>query len=279
MKINELLLMTKKPKLFERTEHIFWDDHYISKKMLEAHLDTTWDGASRLPSTIDESVKWLSEIIFKNKKMKILDLGCGPGLYANRLSKLGHNLTGIDFSKRSIEYAKIKALEEHLNINYIYQNYTTINYEDEFDVIILIYCDLGALTNDERDILLKRIYKALKPGGIFVFDIFTKNYGNKLNLGRIWETEKENEGFWTEKAHLILNETFYYQEDDTYLEQTTVITDEDIKVYRIFNHVYSKNNLETLLDNFGFKNTCFYSDITGKEFFTNSDTIAVVTTK
>jgi SAM-dependent methyltransferase len=279
MKINELLKLTEKPKLFERTEHIFWDDSHISKGMLEAHLDTSWDGASRLPSTIEASVKWLSESVFENKKMKILDLGCGPGLYASRLAKLGHAVTGIDFSKRSIEYAKNINSEEKLNIEYIYQNYTMIDYENEFDAIILIYCDLGALTNDERDILLKKIYKALKPGGKFVFDTFTHEYRKKLDTKKIWEIEKENEGFWSEKPYLALNQNFHYPEEDTYLDQIIVITDEELKVYRIFDHVYSKDTLNNLIEKFGFKNQVFYSDITGKEFKDDSDTIAVVVMK
>lgn len=141
--------------------------------MLEAHLDPDWDAASRKITTIDASVQWFSEDIFPEKNINILDLGCGPGLYASRLAKLGYSVTGIDYFQRSINYAREVAREENLKIKYIYQDYLTIDFKVEFDVIMLIFCDFGALTNEERDVLLKIIYNALKPGGLFIFDVFT----------------------------------------------------------------------------------------------------------
>ncbi len=49
---------------------------------------------------------------------------------------------------------------------------------------MLIFCDLGALTDKQRDILMGKIYSALKPGGIFVFDVFTDKNRGKNDLGR-----------------------------------------------------------------------------------------------
>jgi 2-polyprenyl-3-methyl-5-hydroxy-6-metoxy-1,4-benzoquinol methylase len=72
--------------------------------MLEAHLNPDWDVASRKHSYINRSVKWLSGVIPANGE--ILDLGCGPGLYAKILSGMWYDVTGVDFSKRSIAYAK-----------------------------------------------------------------------------------------------------------------------------------------------------------------------------
>jgi SAM-dependent methyltransferase len=278
MNLNKLINLSQKPKLFERSETVFWDDPHISKKMLEAHLNPDLEGASRKFATIDASVKWLDEDIFPNKDIKILDLGCGPGLYTSRLAKLGYSITGIDYSQRSINYAKEKAEEENLDIEYIYQNYLTIDYEEEFDVIMLIYCDFGALTNEERDLLLKKIYQALKAGGIFITDVFSdKNKGNS-DLGRHWELT--DDGFWNKKPHLALTETFLYSEDDTFLNQTLVMTeDKEISVYRLFNHFYTKFTLTEVLDTFGFKDHSYYSDVTGKDYSEESKTLAVVTRK
>ena len=40
------------------------------------------------------------------REMAIADFGCGPGLYAQRLARAGLNVTGIDFSANSLQYAR-----------------------------------------------------------------------------------------------------------------------------------------------------------------------------
>ncbi len=278
MDINKLLELSQKPKLFVRSNAAFWDDEHISKKMLEAHLNPDWNAASRKISIINKSVEWLNKKILENQDCKILDLGCGPGLYASRLAELGYSITGIDYSHRSINYARIKAREKELDIKYVYKNYLTIDFESEFDVIMLIYCDLGALTNEERDILLAKIYESLKPGGIFIFDVFTDKNRNKDDLARSWEIKSN--GFWNEKPYLALKESFLYEKNDTFLDQTIVITENgEKKVYRIFNRFYNKKNISSLLDGFGFADHYYYADLTGNEYFKESKSLAVITNK
>lgn len=278
MNIELLEKLSKKPKLFERSTTKFWDDEYISKKMLEAHLDPKCDAASRKQSTIDASVEWLSDEVFAGHPLTILDLGCGPGLYTSRLSKLGHSVTGIDFSKRSIEYAKKEAKRKNLNIEYIYKNYLEINYDEAFDVVLLIYCDFGALTNSERDVLLKNIYKSLKPGGLFIFDVFTDKNRRESGNKKKWEVYEN--GFWREKPYLELAQTFEYPKSDVYLDQSIIIDSQNnISFYRNFEHVYSKKSICDVLDTFGFKSHHYFSDVTGKAYDNNSKTIALVTMK
>jgi 2-polyprenyl-3-methyl-5-hydroxy-6-metoxy-1,4-benzoquinol methylase len=278
MNIELLEKLSKKPKLFERSTTKFWDDEYISKKMLEAHLDPKWDAASRKHSTIDASVQWLSDEVFADQPLNILDLGCGPGLYASRLAKLGHSVTGIDISERSIEYAKKEAKRNNLNIKYIYNNYLEINYDEAFDVVLLIYCDFGALTNSERDVLLEKIYKSLKPGGLFIFDVFTNKNRSESGNNKKWDVYEN--GFWCENPYLELTQTFKYPENDVYLDQSIIIDSQNnISFYRNFEHIYSKKTISEVLDAFGFKSHHYFSDVTGKPYDNNSKTIALVTKK
>ncbi len=48
----------------------------------------------------------------------LFDIGCGPGIYAEKFARQGYYVTGIDFSKRSIDYAKNSALKQGLDISY-----------------------------------------------------------------------------------------------------------------------------------------------------------------
>ena len=53
----------------------------------------------------------------------VFDYGCGPGLYTSRFARMGANVTGIDFSERSIQYATDLAAKEGLAISYILEDY------------------------------------------------------------------------------------------------------------------------------------------------------------
>ncbi len=87
--LDNLLKINTKPLLFEPGEAKFWDDPHISKSMLEAHLNPNHDASSRKPDAIDKTVKHLFESKVLKAGMKVLDLGCGPGLYAERLCGAG----------------------------------------------------------------------------------------------------------------------------------------------------------------------------------------------
>ena len=131
---------------------------------MEAHLNPNWDAATRKHEFLDKSVNWISKIAPSFQYKFLLDLGCGPGLYAERSNSAGYSVTGVDFSKRSIAYAKEQTLLNNSNIDYHYLNYLTIDFIEQFDVITLIYCDYAPLSITDRLILLRKVYQALTAG-------------------------------------------------------------------------------------------------------------------
>src|SRR6185369_15885258 len=95
----------------------------------------------------------------KGPHLKILDLGCGPGLYAEKLSKYGHEVTGIDFSSSSIDYARSTTQKNNSSIEYLCQNYLNLEYKDKFDLVILIYLDFCVLKPQERKTFLDGVHR------------------------------------------------------------------------------------------------------------------------
>lgn len=73
---NELRKCMTKPKLYAPSTSNFWNDDYISKRLLQAHLDPNWDGATRKPEFLDKSVNWISKIAPSSQYKYLLDLGC-----------------------------------------------------------------------------------------------------------------------------------------------------------------------------------------------------------
>lgn len=274
---KDLIKFTGKPALFERGTANFWDDSHISKHLLAAHLNPDWDAASRRPETIDKTVQWIAAN-FLPEKGAILDLGCGPGLYAERFAQLGHKVTGLDFSRRSIEYAIGSRDEKGLDIEYIYQNYLTMEYCGQFDLVLLVYCDFGALTDCERDILLNKIYTALKPGGILVFDVFGEEFKDTIKEEQSWELV--DHGFWAPGPHCVLSQSFHWPEEKVGLSQHIVLREDGSSdVYRIYDHYYAREDLVRLLDQAGFAQSNFHGDLIGSTNFAASPVLFVSAVK
>jgi SAM-dependent methyltransferase len=272
--LEQLLGVQQKPVLFPEREELFWDDPYISQQMLRAHLDPTVDAASYKHETIDKTAEWIVEHLGLKAGSRVLDLGCGPGLYCTRLYKHGIDVVGMDFSKNSIDYAIRYAKENGMDIEYIYQNYLDMDYENESDAVLLIYYDLGALTDPERDILLSKVHKALKPGGAFVFDVLTR-YNFDQPAGRNWYVS--GAGFWRPSAHLVLEQDFHYEQENVVLRHHTVIDESGrISVYRIWDHYYSRESAVRLLQENGYIVRDIFSDLTGRPFEEKAGSMGIV---
>jgi SAM-dependent methyltransferase len=268
----------KKPELFQRGETLFWDDQHISKSMLKAHLDFESDGASRKMETIEKTVEHLISTSLLHQGEKLLDLGCGPGLYSNRFCQKGLVVTGIDISRRSIEYARKKAEKCGLVVDYICKSFFDVGYDKTFDSVLQIYGELCTFSDEERNRLLAIIHKALKKGGLFIFDVSTRTLRMRGGLINKWYFSEG--GFWRQNRHVVLEQGFDYPENDTWLNQYTVI-DEDghIKLYRIWFHDYSLKTITHVLHDNGFRVEHVWNNLTGDRYIAGSDWIAIAAKK
>jgi 2-polyprenyl-3-methyl-5-hydroxy-6-metoxy-1,4-benzoquinol methylase len=106
-----------------------------------------------------------------NKKLKILDIGCGTGRHALELAKRGYHLTGIDLSDSLLDRAKKKALAQNLHIDFQIQDARKLPFSHEFDLAIML-CE-GAFPLMETDEMnyqiLQSAARALKPNGKLIF--------------------------------------------------------------------------------------------------------------
>ncbi len=274
-KLNRFL---NKPQLYSPGTNLFWKEQHISQYVLDAHLDPGIDKASRSPEFIDKSVAWITSIAPPSKFRHLLDLGCGPGLYAQRFSNAGYEVTGIDFSKRSLEYAKKQTVAGGNKINYIHQDYLTIDYTCHFDVITLIYCDFGVLSAGDRAILANKIYKGLKPGGKFILDVFTPAEHSGRQEVRNWNY-RSGGGFWNKQPYLSLDSFYRYDEDNTVLNQTIVINQNSIECYNLWEHCFTKDELSAEIQTAGFTQYELYGDVSGKKYDRQGNIICAVFTK
>jgi SAM-dependent methyltransferase len=276
--LAQLIELQQKPAPFTPGEALFWDDPHISSQMLEAHLNLEIDAASRRPETIDRSVKWLIETLELKPGDSVVDLGCGPGLYASRFARAGLHVTGVDYSHRSIEYATSYASENKLNIRYRCQNYLELNDEGQYQAAFLIYGDFCVLNPEQRSTLLSNIRRALKLGGSFTLDVSTRACRQKYGARNGWQAMPS--GFLKPGPHLLLEEGFEYPEQSIWLDQYIVLeADGKLSVYRNWFQDYTPETITAELSQAGFDVESLWGDLAGTPYTPESEWIGLVTLK
>ena len=275
--ISQLITLQEKPAPFTPGEPLFWNDPHISSQMLKAHLNPNIEAASRKPETIDRVVQWLIQTLGLKPGASLLDLGCGPGLYASRFARAGFCVTGVDYSRRSIEYAANDAKENQLDITYRYENYLDLRDEALYDAALLIYGDFCPLNPEQRKRLLHNIHRALKPNGKFILDVTTRECRRKYGNQNRWYAV--NSGFWKPGPHLVLEEGFDYPEQSLWLDQFTVVeANGNLTVYRNWFQDYTPETITAELLESGFVIDGLYADLTGTPYTPNSEWIGLITT-
>jgi SAM-dependent methyltransferase len=276
--VRELALLMERPAPFTPGEPRFWDDPHISKGLLNAHLDPDTEAASRPPATIDRCVAWIVKALELRQGHRVVDLGCGPGLYASRLAERGITVTGVDLSPRSIEMARNMAREHGLDIAYRCQDYLDLTDESSFDAAFLIYGDYCPLAPEKRARLLGNVHRALKAGGQFVLDVTTRRHRQQHLTRNAWYAMES--GFWRPTPHLVLEQGFDYPEQSIYLDQYIVIeASGKLSVYRNWFHDYTPATLKPELEAGGFAVLSLWGDLMGTPYTPDSEWIGVVARK
>jgi 2-polyprenyl-3-methyl-5-hydroxy-6-metoxy-1,4-benzoquinol methylase len=276
---KELESINERPAPFQfYTASDLWTDEHTSKQMLSFHLNGAIDVSSRNAEFITRSVDWIATEFNIGRGYKIADFGCGPGLYATRLAKRGANVTGIDFSGSSIEYAKDIAAREQLNISYVNQNYLEFETEDRFDLVLMIMCDFCALSPTQRKRLLRKFHKILKPRGSVLLDVYSLSAFEQKEEVTTYEVNQLN-GFWSPNKYYGFLNTFKYDEKKVALDKYTIIEADRTRTVYNWLQYFSPEDLEREFRESGFFVKGLYSDVAGTPYDRKSYEFAVISSR
>lgn len=165
-----------------------WNLKYKDKKISNSLV--SFDFAKNNP-TIIEVLKYI-----KNGN-KVLEIGSGTGELCSYLSSLGFDVSGIDYSEESIKLSNSLKNKFSLNINFIKNNISKIEFPDNsFDIV---YGDQVIGHLDDLGESLNEIYRILKPDGLLFLTT-----ANKIRLDG-WDLYK----LITDKKYKYLQKSFF----------------------------------------------------------------------
>lgn len=245
-------------------------------QMLNFHLNPNVEAASKTIATIQTESSFIINKAKMNYEKTVLDLGCGPGLYIKEFAKTEAKITGVDLSQRSIDYAKNNSCSKLSNVTLTQMNYLKMKYENEFDIITLIFYDFCALNSDEQSTLLYAIYKALKKDGLFILDVLSENrpVSNSTSISVL------SEGFWSSKPYIEILNSYAFDNPRTEGIQYSIINEiGDIKNYRIYHRLFSIKEIDTLFNSHGFLIKEKFNNLMGDKLTINSETYGIIAQK
>ena len=276
---KQLESINTRPKPFEfYTAEDLWASEYTSKQMLSYHLNENIDLSSRNKDFISRSAEWITSHFNLQPGTRVADFGCGPGLYTARLARKQASVTGIDFSKNSIDYAEKAAAAEGLTIRYVRQNYLEFETEDRYDLIIMIMCDFCALSPDQRKIMLNKFFALLNSGGSVLLDVYSLKAFEERKETALYEAHLLD-GFWSPNKYYGFLNTYKYEEEKVVLDKYTLVeADRTGTIYNWLQY-FSTRRLEQEFVECGFTIEKLYSDVAGSPFSADSAEMAVVAKK
>jgi len=276
---EELEKINERPEPFSvYTASDLWTHEHTSKQMLSYHLNGEIDISSRNTRFIDQSVDWIVKHFDIKPGVKIADFGCGPGLYTTRLARKNADVTGIDFSKRSIEYAEKDASKEVLSIRYVNQNYLEYQTDEKFDLILMIMCDYCALSPSQRKIMLNKYHDILEPGGSVLLDVYSLTSFNQREETAIYEANLLN-GFWSSEKYYGFLNTFKYEKEKVMLDKYTIFEADGSRTVYNWLQYFSPETLQSEFEECGFVIDKFYSNVAGTKLDPDTTEFAVVANK
>ena len=276
---NRLKEINSRPEPFQfYTANALWTDEHTSQMMLEYHLDESVDLSSRNKEFIERSVKWIVSHFGIDRQTAIADFGCGPGLYTTPFAEREADVTGIDFSERSIRYARETAARKALDIDYVCQDYLYFETEKRFDLITMIMCDFCALSPNQRKKILTRFHSLLNADGAVLLDVYSLNAFDQKEEVSTYE-HRQLDGFWSKEDYYGFLNTFKYEEEKVILDKYTII--EKARTWTVYNWLqyFSPDALRNEFEVNGFKMEEFYSEVGGKPFNSKSTEFAIIAQK
>lgn len=200
-------------------------------------------------------VRFYWEKLKLKKGMSFLDCPIGIGRIAIPLAKKGIKVTGIDTTSSYISEIESKAKKNNLPIKLFHLDMRRIRFENKFDATGNLGTSFGYFEKESDDVkVLKKLYKATKPGGKLVLHLINRDWIMKNYLSQDWQKVKNIK---------VLEERKFDYSKSVILSTWTFIKNGEQRFFDISIRLYSYHELRQMLEKVGFSNVTGYGNVKG----------------
>ena len=257
-------------------DNIPWHEPDFSERMLREHLSQAHDFASRRFESIDAHVQWIDRSLLHSQPSRLLDLGCGPGLYTSRLARLGHRCTGIDYAPASIAHARAEVARDGLRCDYVEGDLREVEWSGGFDLVMMIFGELNVFRPDDAADLLHKARAALVAGGTLLLEVHSFDAVRRQgDRGAGWSAQQS--GLFADRPHLLLTEHAWDEATRTTTRRYHVVDAETATVQRHAGtlQAYDDGAYRSLLAQAGFAAVELLGSLAGEAHRPSDDLVAI----
>ena len=138
--------------------HSFFNRHYV--ELLQAQTD---------PRTTRAEVGFLISTLSIEPPARVLDVACGFGRHSIEFARRGFEVVGVDLSPVMLTEARRRS-KRVADLCFVREDMRRLRFHQEFDAVINLFTSFGYFTHRGNLATLRRMARALRPGGQLVID-------------------------------------------------------------------------------------------------------------